>query len=100
MPEEKEATLRGCCRGLVEWKGKLVIVGESGFGWGVWRGVAIDESDGEGVSTARLWGGSSWGLSFSWRASMTRRGDEGDYGRGERGGEARNRYGIMGGGWC
>ena len=68
--EEMESTLcRGCCNWEADEKGKFVMVGDSGVGCGVTKGVARGESDGEGASkdarAAMVCGGSSWGgLSF------------------------------------
>jgi len=46
--EAEESTPRRCCK-VPEEKRKAGAVGESGFGWEIWRGAALGESDGVGV---------------------------------------------------
>jgi len=79
MLEAEESTPRRCCKELAE-KGKPGVVGDSGFGWEIWRGVALGESDGVGVPEdpkVMICRGSRCGLSFSLRGSMPRAREEG-----------------------
>ena len=82
MLEATESTLRSCFIEEPVEKGKD-IVDDSGFCGRVRKDAAEGESNGVGISedgmdaTAMVCGGSSYGLSFSWWASMTTREERG-----------------------